>query len=368
MLRKCFVAELSLRSWRNIQELKFSPSGRFNVLSGDNGAGKSSILEAIDYLTSLQSFRGARTEDLVTSGEEVSSLSARVEGDTLKHTLRIQLPRKGRRSLVLNEKRPSSLLSWKEVFPRVVFHPGELRLSSGAPDGRRAFLDSILERSDASYASSLSTYQKALRSRNRLLRQTPDDLRSIRAYNPILAEHGARIGMARRLLVEELATIAGESFAEIFGEGLALGVRYLARVEPTIESMERALHESLQKDIARGYTVEGPQSDDLLLDLEKGASHSEARRQASQGQHRSIALSLKIAELRLLLKRTGKVPIVLLDDVTSELDRRRNKQLFGLLQNLGGQVFLSTTHPEFILLTENRRDYTIEEGKFVDED
>ena len=116
--------------------------------------------------------------------------------------------------------------------------------------------------------------------------------------------------------------------------------------------------EAFEKDCARGFTADGPHADDLALTVRAIA----AKHHASQGQQRAIVLALKVAELDELSARTGKVPVLLLDDVSSELDRGRNRRLFELLSRLGGQVFLSTTHPEFILLEEHRRDFHVARG------
>jgi DNA replication and repair protein RecF len=168
------------------------------------------------------------------------------------------------------------------------------------------------------------------------------------------------VGETRARLVSDLAPLAAEAFAEISGEGVTLAVRYRPRVEPGVVALREALARSLEKDLARGFTAEGPHADELALTLEETI----ARRHASQGQHRAIVLALKVAELRVLEARTEYVPLLLLDDVSSELDRAKNRWLFALLARYAGQVFLTTTHPEFILLEgAERRDHRMEHGQ-----
>ncbi len=358
------LTALEVRGFRNLAPLSLAPGPRFHVLSGDNGAGKSSLLEAIDYLARLDSFRGARTEDLVQRGPdriaaEKTALAMRVAGDLAPRTFRVALETGRARALALDGKKPRSIAQWHAATRVVLFHPGDVELPAGGPEPRRALLDRILSQLDPTYASAAAAYEKALRSRNRLLRAERPDRRAITAYDELLASAGAIVGDTRARLVADLAPLAAEAFAEISGDTAALAVRYRPRVEPTVDALREALARALEKDLARGFTAEGPHADELALTLEETL----ARRHASQGQHRAIVLALKVAELRVLEARTGHVPLLLLDDVSSELDRAKNRRLFALLARHCGQVFLTTTHPEFILLDAGERlDYRMAHG------
>ncbi|MGB8329402.1 MAG: DNA replication/repair protein RecF [Polyangiales bacterium] len=353
------VTVLRTRGFRNLQSLVFEPGSHFNVIHGDNGAGKSNLLEAIYYLGALKSFRGAKTKDLIALGSDGALLEASLEGGPAPHQLRLEIGRSARRRVLLDGKRPRSTGVWHQTVRMVLFHPGDLVLAAGAPDRRRAFLDRMLEQMDPIYASTLATYEKALRSRNRLLKHERTDRRSVRAYDAILSRAGAVIGQARRSLIDDLAPRVVRAFTEVFAGDTALGVRYLPRVEPTEQAIAEALDRAFDKDRARGFTADGPHGDDLELRLhEVGARHH-----GSQGQHRTIVLALKTAELDLLSERTGRVPILLLDDVSSELDRGRNRRFFEVLSHAGGQVFLTTTHPEFILLEDDRVDFHVDAGR-----
>ena len=355
------LAALRARAFRNLETLAFEPGPHFNVIHGDNGAGKSNLLEAIHYVGALKSFRGAKTDDLISLGRDGASLEASLEGGPAPHRLRIDISRSQRRRLQLDGKRPRSTSAWFQVVRMVLFHPGDLVLAAGAADKRRAFLDRMLEQMDPVYSKTLSSYEKALRSRNRLLKEEGADRRSIRAYDAILSETGAVIGRARRGLVDDLGPRVERAFSDVFAGDTPLAVRYVPRVEPSESAIGAALERSFDKDRARGFTAEGPHGDDLELRLhEVGARHH-----GSQGQHRTIVLALKTAELDLLTERTGRVPILLLDDVSSELDRSRNRRFFEVLSHVGGQVFLTTTHPEFILLERDRVDFRVDAGRVI---
>ncbi len=352
---------LRARGFRNLQSLAFEPGSHFNVIHGDNGAGKSNLLEAIHYLGALKSFRGAKTDDLIALDSDSASLEATLEGGPAPHKLRIDIGRSQRRRLQLDGKRPRSTSLWHQTVRMVLFHPGDLVLASGSPDKRRAFLDRMLEQMDPIYSSTLASYEKALRSRNRLLKDERTDQRAVRAYDAILSKAGAVVGQARLRLIKDLAPRVVRAFSDLFAGDAPLGVRYLPRVEPTEEAIAEALERSFDKDRARGFTADGPHGDDLELRLhEVGARHH-----GSQGQHRAIVLALKTAELDLLSERTGRVPILLLDDVSSELDRSRNRRFFEVLSHAGGQVFLTTTHPEFILLENDRVDFHVDRGRIT---
>ena len=328
------------------------------MLAGENGQGKSNLLEAIRYVSALESFRGAGTDELVGVGEPSAQLLLRAHATPLSRALGVTLASQRPRALVLDGKRPSSGLSWLAVMPTVLFHPGDLALAQGGPEGRRLLLDRVLTEMDPAYGATLGSYQKALRSRNRLLRSERPDRRAITAYDPILAENGAVLAAARHAVVSELAPAAEQVFHEIVGSDVPITIRYRARVHGGEGAIRAALERSLEKDLARGYTVEGPHADDLVLEVKtRGARHH-----ASQGQQRVLVLALRVAELGVLEARTGRTPVLLLDDVSSELDAVRSQRFFALLSELGSQVFLTTTRPELVEVSGERVDWNVRAG------
>jgi len=354
------VRALAIRDLRNLTAVDLEPCARFNVLSGDNGAGKTSVIEAIDYLATLDSFRRARTDDLLRHGRDHALIVAELTTDAvIPRRFRVALHRHAPRQVTVDGKRPRSSATYHASVHTVLFHPGDLEIASGGPEPRRGLLDRVLGQMDATYAAATAAYSKALRSRNRLLRTDGVDRRSIVAYDEILASAGTVVAQARERLVAELGPRTEEAFREVAGADLPLEVRYRPRVEPSVSSLRRALERSLEKDLARGFTAEGPHADDLHL----GVRGTAARRQASQGQHRAIVLALKVAEMTVLARRTGIVPILLLDDVSSELDRERNRRFFAVLSGIGGQVFLTTTQSDLIRIDGDRADFRVAGGK-----
>jgi DNA replication and repair protein RecF len=355
------LTELALDNFRNLASLVLEPGPRFNVFFGDNGAGKSSLLEAIGYLASLRSFRSARKDDMIAREQRRASIRAQLGSTPLAHAFRIALDRDEGRSVLVDGKKPRSLGSYYGLMPLVIFHPGDTELMSGSPEARRGFLDRVLEQVDPGYARLVDDYGKALRSRNRMLKAPRVEPQSVRAYDPILAELGAKIGAARQALTVELKPLAEAHFAEITEHALPIVLSYAARHAPDRAQLERALRDHYDKDVQRGYTGVGPHGDDLRA----GVEDTLAKHHASQGQHRALVLALKVAELSVLAQRKRQVPALLLDDVSSELDRSRNRRFFQLLGRLGGQVFLTTTHREFILLDHDRVDFQVDRGGVV---
>lgn len=361
MIEPLIIERLALRGFRNLAPLDIEPGSRFNIIHGENGAGKSNLLEAIHLLGRLGSFRGAKTDDLLMDGEERAVLKMRIAGALASSVIAMELSRGKARKVALDGKRPRRLDLVRERAPMVIFHPAHLALASGSAELRRDYMNELLLRISPGYQEALESYEKALRSRNRLLRDEELRRDALTPYERLMARYGAILIRERARLAEEISGKIEGVFAEVIGESVRLDVRYEPRVEGGEEELLRAYQEAFVKDRARGFTADGPQADELALRL----SDRSARSHGSQGQHRSIALAMKMVELDLLGEELGKIPILLLDDVSSELDRKRNRRLFEKLSRLGGQVFLTTTHPEFILLEEHRREFEIEAGRIV---
>ena len=352
------ILTLHTRGFRNLTPLELPLGSHFNVLSGENGQGKSNVLEAIHYATTLASFRGAAIDDLIQTHEQGAFLGLTIAASPLPKQMEVRLDRDAPRSARLDGKRPRTTQVWRNVLPSVLFHPGDLQLAQGGPEGRRRLLDDVLSELDGAYANTLATYVKALRSRNRMLKQEPVVKRAVQSYDPILASSGALLGQARASLVAELAPFASRVFHELFDGEVPVEIAFSPRVEPSEAALLQAYETSYEKDVFRGFTAEGPHADDVTLRVKERT----AKHHASQGQQRALVLALKLAELEVLTQRSGRVPLFLLDDVTSELDATRNRRLFQILSRMGGQVFLTTTRASLIELHEERVDFDVKSG------
>jgi DNA replication and repair protein RecF len=338
------------------------------VFSGDNGQGKTNLLEAIFAVATLRSFRTAKLTDLIAFGAEQAQLGARVAKDGLTRVYELQIGQ-GTRRVTLDGKVVRPLSRYFGGFNVVVFTPEDLALPRAAPADRRRFLDRGVFNYRPEYLATAQDYERVLKTRNTVLRQAGagaiDGRRTeemLAVYDVQLAAFGARMIAARQ---DFLAIVRGELqtvFASITRTGLDASARYVVRSAATTpDEIAARLRESRIKDLATSATQVGPHRDDLVFEL----SGREAGTYASQGQLRAIMLAWKTAELSVLGRAHGDPPILLLDDVSSELDPQRNEFLFEHLATLAGQCFITTTHPGHVLLRQHRADYRVGNGEIL---
>ncbi|MDB4971353.1 MAG: replication and repair protein RecF [Myxococcales bacterium] len=335
------------------------PHPRFNVLSGDNGHGKTNVLEAIYLLGTLRSFRAGKTEEMVRFGQPQASVRARVEKLQTTRLLEVNL-RPGHKHGRVDGK-GARAIDYFGGFNVVLFAPEDLRLPKGPPAGRRRFLDRAVWNAHPAYLGEVQTYERVHKSRNAVLRDGGANVEQmIDVYDEQLARAAVAIITRRRALLDDLAPRVRAAFDRVTQTGLTLGIAYETTLD--ISNIEYSMREKLtadrRKDLARGATSSGPHVDDLELVLDG----KPARTYASQGQLRAIVLALKIAEIEFLREKLGDAPVLLLDDVSSELDPTRNAQLFDFLKSVPCQAFITTTHPGHVLLAEERLDFQVVAG------
>jgi len=344
------LERLELTDFRNYATLRLEPRPGLNVLVGENAQGKSNLLEAVGLLALARSERAARDGDLVRWGadEAVVRGEARraVRGEV---SVALVLQRDGAKAMRVDGQPCRRLADGVGALNVVFFGPRELELVSGGPDARRDFLNTCLGQIDPEYLAALAGYRRVLRQRNGLLRaalqrRLDEDL--LLAYDDGLADHAALIMERRRDRVRELAEQAALAHARLCGGRDGLAVSYAPHLDAAGDraALANTVRESLiarrNEELRRGLTLVGPHRDDLRLTLDG----KEARGFASQGQQRSIALALKVAELRTVRAALGEPPLLLLDDVLSELDSHRRGEVLGLVAE-AEQVFLTCTDP-----------------------
>jgi DNA replication and repair protein RecF len=351
------VHALEARQFRNLEQVLIEPHPRFNVLSGDNGQGKTNVLEAIYLLGTLRSFRAGKTEEMVRFGAGEALVRARVEKLGTQRMLEVTLSPGHKHARVDGKGARAS--DYFGGFNVVLFAPEDLRLPKGPPAGRRRFVDRAVWNAHPAYLGEVQTYEKVLRSRNAVLRDGgPAEM--LEVYDEQLARAAVAIVTRRRALVDELSPAVRAAFERVTQTGLPLGIAYETELDITNieDSMRTKLVADRRRDLARGSTSSGPHVDDLELVLD-GKS---AKLYASQGQLRAIVLALKIAEIEFLREKLGDSPVLLLDDVSSELDPKRNAQLFDFLKSVPCQAFITTTHRGHVLLSEERLDFQVVAG------
>ena len=350
---KLVLVALAVRDFRNLGRVDLVPSPRFNIVSGQNGQGKTSLLEAIYFVATSRSFRTHRAAELVRHGAAAASVRAQfVEdcGDSpLAPLAREQIAAiEGSRCAVkIDGTRPPSLSAFATRSPVVAFHPDEMALSTGPASLRRTLLDRLALFMSAVAADHRARYERALKARQELLRRPSSGSEGeIEAFEALAAKHGAALTRAReQASIALLAELTG-AFHRIAAPDLTLGARYAPGGSADEAEAAAALHKARRTDALRPAASFGPHRDDLVLSLD-GKS---ARVVASQGQHRAITLALKAAEVTTIGRVRGVAPILLLDDVSSELDAERTDALFAYLDEQRGQIFVTTTRRPLIAL------------------
>jgi DNA replication and repair protein RecF len=349
---------------RNLTELALEPAPRLNVVCGDNGHGKTSLLEALYLAATSRSFRTASLRELVQHGQETASARAVFREESAGVPLSREQSvgvRGGRRTVRLDGEEPPTLAYFATRSPVVVFDSKQLALSTGPASERRTLLDRVVLFVDPGMAGHRARYRRALRERQRVLADRGAARSAeLDAYEQLLAEHGAALTRARRHASGLLGDAMEAAFARIAAPGLRVRIGYeAAGSDDPAEARER-LAAGRGDDARRRRAAFGPHGDDLALELD---GHP-ARAVASQGQHRALTLALKSAELACIAAARGLQPILLLDDVSSELDAERTAALLDFLATTSSQLFLTTTRPALIDrdLGPERRDFVMKDG------
>lgn len=345
------LLRFSVSDFRNLKAVELSPSSHATIAVGPNGQGKTNLLEALYFLATLKPLRANKLSELVRFGEQKATVVGRFLLKGAEREISVVIE-DGERQAFVDGKKAQSLEDYFGGVSTVAFTPDDLEVVKGGPDGRRAFLDRAVFNRFPAFLRESRAYARALKGRNRLLKDRVDPS-YLSAFDEALAKAGARIWVRRRALMDELAPRAEAAFQSIGRTAAPATFRYaphalkLPEEVPFATADEAALTKHflerlgsrLERDLERGFTSVGPHSDDLELML---GGHL-ARSFASQGQQRAFVLAWKVAEIENLREATGFLPLLLLDDVSSELDPERNAYLMDYLAKSGAQVVLTTT-------------------------
>ena len=345
------VERLKLNDFRNYGSLRLTPGRGLNVIFGENAQGKTNAVEAIFLCAFARSHRTPRDAELINAGMSGGYVGLEIQTAAGSRLIEIKLRDGANKEIFVDRlacRRSGELMG---VMNAVMFSPEDLELVKGAPAERRRFLDMELSQFRPAYFFALQRYNKALRERNALLRpeavraRTGEALRrELYVWDEQLITLGADIILKRAAFIEKLGGIAARLHHEISAGREALTIRYDPDVRLTDagpeDALAEALYASVSEDIRRGYTTVGPHRDDIDISLSGGS----VRTFGSQGQQRTAALSMKLSELELLREDRGEPPVLLLDDVLSELDARRQRALLEAMRDC--QSFLTCTSLE----------------------
>ncbi len=358
------IKNLTLHNFRNYADETFFFDEGLNVLSGRNAQGKTNCAEAVFYLCTGSSLRIRHDRQLIRRGEDCAMIRAEAKTKFGSVTLGATVF-ENRRELFVNGNRVTRTVDFLGNMNSVFFSPGELRLILDGPDERRRFLNLSISQTSRDYCTALLRYQRILDQRNNLLKE--HDLTLVRETLPVwdeqLAKYASRIILRRREYLKELSALAEEahSFLTDGGEKLSLSADrvYLGEEGEIAERLLSELSASYERDLRLGFTSVGPHRDDVRIAID-GA---DARGYCSQGQARTAALSMKLAEVEIFTRLAGEAPVLILDDVMSELDLPRRKKL---LSRVGGlQCIVTCTHAPRVLYGTACNKINIREGKIV---
>ena len=362
------VRGIDIVNFRNIAKAALSFSPTFNLITGRNAQGKTNLLEAIHLFSLGRSFRTRSLEETIRFGEEY--LFCRLSGTAdsgVDFDIEAGVERAGRIKVSINGKKAAGLSEILGIIPSVIFVAEDILLAAGPPAGRRIYLDYTAAQISPLYLRELREYRGILRRRNVILEKAAREgaaPEGIEPWDAALVAKGASIVKIRIDTMREIEARAETLLAEIMNEDSGFGMEYVCSFDPSgaepKEALERALARVREAERRRGFTMAGPHYDDVQIFLEA----AELRRYGSQGRKRLVALVLKLAQALTILERRGEKPVVILDDIFSELDRQTAQRVREHLTD-SYQSFITTPRPEELgELPASAARFVVESGTF----
>lgn len=361
------LIKLKLSSFRNLKHLELEPGAKFNLFYGENGQGKTNLLESIYLLATMKSFKLAKNSELINFGAEFALVRGLVERDRVRREISLLVEPKGKKAKVDAKlaHRVDDLFGSLNV---VLFTPEEISMVRGAPELRRRYLDRAVFTCDLGYLTAYHDYVKILKNRNALLRN--QQTAGLEVWTEQLVESAVQVIERRKAHIAEIEKLLQRFYSEISGNDEQVEMEYRLHgvdreaylLDPR-QALLAGLRAHAQEERRRGSTAVGPHRDDIHFGLNGRSS----RHFASQGQQRSFVLALKMAEIELIGNCFEAPPVLLLDDMTSELDRQRNFNLMEFLRKRQMQVFITTTALENIALdgTDEIRTFRVRAGTIL---
>lgn len=338
------VESIELENFRNYKNLKVNFFDGVNIIKGNNAQGKTNLIEAIFLCSIGKSLRVKKDKQLINFNQENSKINIKIQKKYKKSIIFIYLSKKNNKTIKIDNipiKRIGELLG---EFNAVYFSPDELKLIKDSPEDRRRFFDIHLSQISKQYFYYLNRYEKILANRNKLLKENTNKetiKETLSIWNSQLIEIGSKIIFERLKFVKNLSEYAEKSHNYLSSNNEKIKLEYSGINFETLEEIKtefaKQISKSIEKDIKLGFTSVGPHRDDLKIFI----NDIDVRVFGSQGQQRTTALSLKLAELEIMKNETGEMPVLLLDDVLSELDKTRREKLLNFCSKT--QTFITCT-------------------------
>lgn len=351
------VKNIKIKNFRNIENIDFYPEENINVICGENAQGKTNLIEAIWFFTGAKSFRGIKDNEAIKKNSQKAQLKLSFISEGIEKKSEIEISDK--KKIKINGKYVSNISEYIGNFTAVVFSPTDLNFVSGSPQERRKFLDTAIGQLYPKYVDILREYTRAVKQRNNILKDSVKDgslIFMLDDFEKIIASEGEKIIRYREKYIENLKIFAGDIYSGISEKKEIFELKYLKTIK---NSFLDELKKARETDKFRGITSIGPHRDDIYFEI----NCLSAKEYASQGQKRSIALSVKLAEAEIIKKISGENPVILLDDVMSELDKGRQNYILNKIKER--QVFITCCEDEIFKLLENGKFINIKNGEII---
>ena len=339
------IQKLHLINFKNHLEKDFDFSPQINCFVGNNGAGKTNILDALHYLSVAKSFLGNTDPNNIKSGEDFFVIDGEISDGEKENIIKIQQPKDSKKIIKKNDKSYDRIADHIGFLPSVIISPYDSNLISDSGESRRKFLDTMISQTDSEYLFNLIQYQKTVQQRNALLKSFAKnryfDLDNLEIYNEPLIKFGTKIFEKRREFTDSILPLIQSYYETISNGNEKVTVNYQSDLQ--LNTFENLLRENTEKDRILTYTSKGIHKDDLLFEM----SGNSIKKMGSQGQQKSFLIALKLSQMNRIKELTGKTPVLLLDDIFDKLDDTRVSQLIELVnQEHFGQIFITDTNKE----------------------
>lgn len=354
------VKSIRLKNFRNYKEALFKDFEKINVFIGKNAQGKTNFIEALFFLIRAKSFKNAKDTELISFNEDFCEVEGIISLKNVENSFKIQISRYDGKKYFLNDKEVI-LKNYKKAISPVVFKPDDLYIVKNSPQDRRKYIDDILVSIDSIYAYNLSSYKKILFERNKILKDYNKNLKLLDIYDIQLAKYGSKILIDRLKFLKNLEEFSKKYYKDLSKDDFK--ILYLSTIPPkksledTVDMYIKILKTVRNRDLDLKITTIGPHRDDIDFKI----NDRSVKTYGSQGEIRSVVLSLKLGELKLLTLKNNINPILLLDDVFSELDSERRNYLFNSIRDI--QTFITSTSAENLKFNEAKY-YLIENGTY----
>jgi len=339
------IQKLQLIQFKNHPKRIFEFSHQINCFVGNNGVGKTNVLDALHYLSVGKSFLGNTDQNNIKNGEDFFSIEGNIFDGEKESIIKVQMPRDAKKIIKKNDKTYDRMADHIGFLPSVIISPYDSNLISDSGESRRKFLDAMISQTDSDYLFNLIQYQKTVQQRNALLKSFAKnrffDPESLEIYNEPLIKFGSRIFEKRRAFTDSILELI-QNYYEIISKG---NEKITVEYESDLihQNFEELLSTNLEKDRALTYTSRGIHKDDLLFSM----NSQPLKKTGSQGQQKSFLIALKLSQMNRIKERTGNTPILLLDDIFDKLDDTRVAQLIELVNREHfGQIFITDTSKE----------------------